>query len=86
MNIDILDEGRTLAQLCAQAMRQPVIVQAGGQPQAVLLSYDDYRRLAGPMSPQAAALTFRETYKDWFAAHNQLVEQHGVFGEDHRPW
>jgi post-segregation antitoxin (ccd killing protein) len=29
---------------------------------------------------------FKETYAEWIAAQNGLVERVGVFGEDYRPW
>ena len=29
---------------------------------------------------------FNESYGEWIAAQNDLVERVGVFGEDHRPW
>jgi prevent-host-death family protein len=73
--------------LSAQAKRGPVVVHKAGKPDTVILSYEDYQRLAAPQATLAARRKwFNETYKDWIEQQNRFVEQYGVFGEDHRPW
>ena len=79
--------------VCAQAKSNPVIVEKDGRPDSVIVSFDAYQALkdAARKSPTKKSMAqrqqdFNETHKDWIAEQNRIVEEFGVFGEDHRPW
>lgn len=86
MNIDVIEAGRTLGSLCSQAQQEPVVVEVAGQPSAVLIAYADYQRMRQQQPATDAVDRFSRTYSVWFAEHNRLVDEVGVFGETYRPW
>jgi prevent-host-death family protein len=86
MNVDVVEAGRRLGDLCAQAKEQPVIVEVSGRPSAVLLAYEDYQRLTGTRLNPVSVNQFTQAHSAWFAEHNRLVDEVGVFGESLRPW
>jgi prevent-host-death family protein len=88
MRVTATEAKNRFGALCAQAKREPVIVEKAGLPDTVLMSYDEFQRLHCPSAAEAAGRQewFSTTYKDWIDAHNDLVEKYGVFGEEYRPW
>ena len=75
--------------LCAQAKREPVFVEKGGRVDSVIVSAEQFAALkaAGQSKTMAQRRReFNETYKDWIAEQNRIVEEFGVFGEEWRSW
>ena len=74
---------------CAQAKTEPVFVEKGGRIDSVIVSAEQFAALkaAGQgKSPAQRRREFNETYKDWIAEQNRIVEEYGVFGEEWRAW
>jgi prevent-host-death family protein len=75
---------------CSQAKSEPVVVEKDGRPDTVLLSYEEFQALKAAGAQQRnqarSAKAFYERYKDWVDMSNALVEQHGIPGEEFRPW
>jgi prevent-host-death family protein len=72
-----------------QAEREPVHIVKNDRVAGVLISAARYAELelAEQQKPLATRRReFNETYKDWIASQNDLVERTGVFGEEFRPW
>ena len=72
-----------------QAEREPVQVMKNDRVAVVMVSaarYAELESLEQSKSLGQRKREFNDTYADWIAAQNQLVEQVGVFGEEHRPW
>lgn len=83
-------------QLLEQAQRAPVVIEKAGRRHSVLMSAEHYDRLLAAQQPCSAdspepsyspeAQAFYAQYKDWVDMQNELVERHGVFGEEYRVW
>jgi prevent-host-death family protein len=74
---------------CSQAKSSPVVVEKDGRPDTVLLGYEEYQALRSAAEKKSMAQRrkeFNERYKDWIAEQNRIVEEFGVFGEEHRVW
>ena len=72
-----------------QAEREPVHVMKNDRVAVVLVSAARFAELEALEQKKSMAQRkreFNEEYKDWIAAQNKLVETHGVFGENFRPW
>jgi len=72
-----------------QAEREPVHVMKNDRVAVVLVSAARFAELEALEQKKSMAQRkreFNEEYKDWIAAQNELVETHGVFGENFRPW
>ena len=89
MNVTATDAKNRFGQVLEQAQRQPVVIEKAGRPHSVVLSVAQYEALlqARQRGPAGnAGKRFYVQYKDWVDAQNRLVETHGVFGEEWRPW
>ena len=89
MRVTATEAKNRFGALCVEAKREPVVVEKAGQPDSVILSYEDYRRLsqaAAPESMQARKKRFNEEYKDWIEAQNRHFEQHGLWNDELRTW
>lgn len=98
MSVSATEAKNRFGQLLDQAQRGPVFIEKSGRRHSVLLSVEDYDRLVAAQrvavsaqepaphgyGPEAQA--FYEKYKDWVDMQNELVERHGVFGEEYRIW
>ncbi|QOF77374.1 type II toxin-antitoxin system prevent-host-death family antitoxin [Variovorax sp. 38R] len=72
-----------------QAEREPVHVMKNDRVAVVLVSAARFAELEALEKQKSMAQRkreFNEEYKDWIAAQHELVEAHGVFGENFRPW
>ena len=72
-----------------QAEREPVRVTTNDRVACVIVSAARFAELEALEQKKSMAQRrreFNETYKEWIAAQNALVESTGVFGEEHRPW
>jgi prevent-host-death family protein len=72
-----------------QAEREPVHVMKNDRVAGVIISAARYAELEAVEQQKSLAKRrrdFNDTYKDWIASQNELVERVGVFGEDFRPW
>lgn len=79
-----------------QSQREPVFIEKSGRQVSVMLSMHEYKRLL--QSQQAASIAnstqalsatgdvFYKQHKEWVDWQNQLVEDHGVFGQEYRVW
>jgi hypothetical protein len=47
---------------------------------------DALRAAVAPPAPSTRGDAFYARHRDWFDAQNELVERHGIPGEEHRPW
>ena len=73
----------------SQAEREPVQVMKNDRIAVVMLSAARYAELEALEQKKTIAQRkgeFNETYAEWIAAQNDLVERVGVFGEAYRPW
>lgn len=74
---------------CAQAKTEPVFVEKGGRIDSVIVSAEQFAALKAAGQSKSMAQRrreFNETYKDWIAEQNRIVEECGVFGEEWRSW
>jgi len=82
-------------QLLEQAQTAPVVIEKSGRRHSVLMSARQYDALVAaargaeaaptePRSPEAQA--FYAQFKEWVDLQNELVEKHGIFGEEYRVW
>ena len=79
-----------------QSQREPVFIEKSGRQVSVMLSLQEYKRLlqshqiAQCANPAQALSTagdaFYQQHKEWMDWQNQLVEDHGVFGQEYRVW
>jgi len=88
MRVSATEAKNRFGALCVEAKREPVVVEKSGQPDTVILSYEDYRRLSQPAEQglQARKKRFNEEYKDWIAEQNRHFEQHGLWNDELRTW
>lgn len=91
MNLTATDAKNRFGQVLEQAQKRPVFIEKAGRRHSVVMSVELYDRLVASKAPVATDVSeegrqFYEKYKDWVDMQNQLVEQHGVFGEEYRVW
>ena len=91
MNITATEAKNRLGHVLEQAQHQPVFIEKSGRRHSVVISAQRYEELlAAQTGTQRGASSqgkrFYEQYKDWVDAQNRLVHEHGVFGEQYRPW
>ena len=88
MNVSATEAKNRLGQVLEQAQHKPVFIEKAGRRHSVVLSIEQYEALlqAGRPAPAEPGKRFYAQYKDWVDAQNDLVERHGVFGDEHRPW
>lgn len=77
---------------CAQAKADPVFIEKDGRPDSVIVSFETYTALkesAGSAKTKSMAQRkkeFNETYKDWIAEQNRIVEEHGLWCDGLVAW
>ena len=89
MQVTATEAKNRFGYFCSQAKSEPVIVEKDGRPDTVLMAYDDFqamKTLARKKSLAQRKKEFNATYKDWIAEQHRIVEEFGVFGEEHRVW
>ena len=55
----------------------------------MIVSYESYSAMRDSSQGRTLAQRkrlFYEQHKEWFDEQNRIVEEFGVFGEEHRPW
>ena len=71
------------------AEREPVHIMKNDRVAGVIVSAARYAELEAAEQQKSMAnrrRDFNDTYKEWIASQNDLVERIGVFGEEFRPW
>lgn len=89
MRVTATEAKNRFGALCVEAKREPVVVEKAGQPDTVILSFDDYQKLVKQQRAEnlrERKKRFNEQYREWIDAQNRHVEQYGVFGEEFRLW
>ena len=89
MQISATEAKNRFGHFCAQAKIEPVIVEKDSRPDSVLVSYESYSAMRDSSQGRTLAQRkrlFYEQHKEWFDEQNRIVEEFGVFGEEHRPW
>lgn len=89
MRVTATEAKNRFGSLCAQAKREPVLVEKAGQLDTVILSAAQYQALCAGQEKSSAASrkqAFEAEFGDWIAAQNARVEAHGIPGADLRPW
>ena len=89
MQVSATDAKNRFGFYLSQAEREPVQVMKNDRIAVVMLSAARYAELEALEQKKTIAQRkgeFNETYGEWIAAQNDLVERVGVFGEDYRPW
>jgi prevent-host-death family protein len=94
MDVTATEAKNRLGQMLEHAQREPVFIGKSGRRHSVLLSAARYDALLAAASASKApgrkardaGREFYEKYKDWVDLQNEHFDQHGVFGEEFRPW
>lgn len=94
MDVTATEAKNRLGQMLDHCQREPVVIEKSGRRHSVLLSAAHYDALVAAARPQAAADApagspgdaFYAQYKEWVDMHNELVEKHGIPGEEFRAW
>jgi prevent-host-death family protein len=72
-----------------QVEREPVHIMKNDRVAGVIVSAALYAELEAAVKQKSLAKRrrdFNDTYTEWIAAHNDLVERVGVLGEEFRLW
>ncbi|WP_218510488.1 type II toxin-antitoxin system prevent-host-death family antitoxin [Variovorax sp. dw_308] len=88
MTVTATEAKNRFGYFCAQAKREPVLVEKDGRIDTVILSAEHYEALknAGRKSVAQRQREFNETYKDWLAAQNAEVEANGLWCDGLVAW
>lgn len=89
MQVSATDAKNRFGHYMGQAERKPVQVMKNDRVTVVMVSAARYAELEALEQKETLGQRkreFNETYAEWIAAQNGLVERMGVFGEDFRPW
>lgn len=88
MRVSATDAKNRFGALCQQAKRAPVVVEKAGEPDTVLLSYEQYQQLLAPASASLSARrkAFNQQYQEWLEAQNRQHDAHGLWNDDLRLW
>jgi len=89
MRISATEAKNRFGYYLGQAEREPVHVMKNDRIAAVIVSAARFAELEALEQKKSMAQRKREfsqTYKEWIAAQNDLVDRLGVFGEEFRPW
>ncbi|MDE2399152.1 MAG: type II toxin-antitoxin system prevent-host-death family antitoxin [Burkholderiales bacterium] len=88
MSVSATDAKNRFGQVLEEARKGPVFIEKAGRRHSVVLSVEHYEQLLRAAEPalDASAKRFYEQHKDWVDLCNELVEAHGVFGEEYRRW
>ena len=90
MRVTATEAKNRFGQMLDECQRDPVIIEKAGRRHGVLLSAERYDEImaqaeGSPKRP-GRGQRFYEQYKDWVDMQNELVERHGIPGEEYRPW
>lgn len=92
MEVSATEAKNRLGQMLDACQREPVTIEKLGRRHSVLLSAAHYDALlagqsdAAPRKRRDAGREFYERYKGWVDLQNELVEKHGIPGEEFRSW
>lgn len=91
MTLTATEAKNRFGQVLEQAQKRPVFIEKAGRRHSVVMSVELYDRLVAAKVPAPAEGTeegrqFYEKYKDWVDMQNELVERHGIFGDEYRVW
>lgn len=90
MRVSATEAKNRLGQMLEHCQREPVVIEKSGRRHSVLLSVALYDALVAgqrqAVPPADPGRAFYAQYKDWVDEQNRLVEQHGMPGEEFRPW
>jgi len=89
MQVSATDAKNRFGYYMGQPEREPVQVMKNDRVAVVMVSaarYAELEALERTKTLGQRKREFNETYSEWIAAQNGLVERVGVFGEDYRPW
>ncbi len=89
MQVTATEAKNRFGYFCSRAKSEPVIVEKDGRPDTVLLDYEEFLALktaAQRKSMVQRKKEFNETYKDWIAQQNALIEKYGIPLAEFRPW
>lgn len=88
MRITATEAKNRFGHICTLAKREPVFVEKAGRIDSVILSASDYQALLAQQAstPQSRKQAFEAEFGAWIAAQNARVEDHGIPGEELRPW
>ena len=90
MHVSATEAKNKFGQMLDECQVRPVIIEKAGRRRGVLMSAAHYDQLVAkpPQTPgaQTPGEKFYAEYKEWVDMQNELVEKHGVFGEEYRVW
>ena len=88
MSITATEAKNRFGYFCAQAKKEPVLIEKDGRVDSVILSFEQYEALksAGQKTFAQRKREFNEKYKDWIAAQNAHVEHHGLWCDGMVAW
>ena len=89
MQITATEAKNRFGSVCAQAKKEPVLVEKAGQIDTVILSVDQYRALQANQNTDSLSTRkqqFESEFAEWITAQNAWIEAHGIPGADLRPW
>jgi prevent-host-death family protein len=89
MQISATEAKNRFGYYLGQAEREPVHIMKNDRVAGVIVSAARFAELEALEQKKSMAQRkreFNETYKEWIAEQNDLVERVGVFGEEFRLW
>lgn len=88
MSLTAAEARSRFGQVLEEARKGPVFIDKAGRRHSVVMSVEHYEQLlsAAQATPGDTAQRFYEQHKGWVDQCNELVEAHGVFGEEYRRW
>ena len=90
MHVSATEAKNKFGQMLDECQHRPVIIEKAGRRRGVLMSAAQYDQLVAKPPPVPGAQTpgekFYAEYKEWVDMQNEMVEKHGVFGEEYRVW
>ena len=90
MHVSATEAKNKFGQMLDECQHRPVIIEKAGRRRGVLMSAAQYDQLVAKPPQAAGAQTpgekFYAEYKEWVDMQNEMVEKHGVFGEEYRVW
>lgn len=88
LRISATDAKNRFGQVLESAQRAPVVIEKAGRRHTVVMSAEQFDSLLEKRRARStdAARHFYAQHREWFDWQNDLVEKHGVFGEEWRAW
>lgn len=89
MRVTATEAKNRFGAMCVQAKSAPIIVEKGGKPDSVIVSFEEFSVLSDARAQQTLAQrrrAFNETYKDWLDEQNQQFEKHGLWCDGLVSW